>query len=386
MQHQYTPFPSLAVTSRNRPMVNEIVPAHDDDGRAALAQIADAYARQDVFDDYLSRKAENTRNAQRADLDKFSEFLAIAAWPNPPSGEELQTSPAAWQRVTHGIVTAFRNWQLQQGYATATVNRRLSTVRKYCKLAFAAGVIDETTNALIVTVQGYSGKDAQRIDERREDAGTPTRTGDKKAEHVSITDDQADALKRQPDTPQGRRDALLMCILLDLGLRVGEVARLRVRDLDLHAGTLFVHRPKVGKTQTHKLPADTLRAAHAWVDSGDCPVFEDAPLLRSSRRGGALGDAGMTERSISKRVRDLGVEVGHYRDHLHVTAGGKRKYRKVGTLSAHDCRHYWTTFWAKRQKDLPRGIFTLQEAGGWSSLAMPRRYTEQAQIANEGMA
>jgi hypothetical protein len=31
-------------------------------------------------------------------------------------------------------------------------------------------------------------------------------------------------------------------------------------------------------------------------------------------------------------------------------------------------------------------LFTPQEAGGWSSLAMPRRYVEEAQIANEGMA
>jgi hypothetical protein len=27
----------------------------------------------------------------------------------------------------------------------------------------------------------------------------------------------------------------------------------------------------------------------------------------------------------------------------------------------------------------------LQEAGGWSSLAMPRRYVEENEIANEGV-
>ncbi len=31
-------------------------------------------------------------------------------------------------------------------------------------------------------------------------------------------------------------------------------------------------------------------------------------------------------------------------------------------------------------------VLRLQEAGGWSSLAMPRRYVEEAQIANDGMA
>jgi hypothetical protein len=29
--------------------------------------------------------------------------------------------------------------------------------------------------------------------------------------------------------------------------------------------------------------------------------------------------------------------------------------------------------------------FTLQEAGGWSSLAMPRRYVADNEIANEGV-
>jgi hypothetical protein len=31
-------------------------------------------------------------------------------------------------------------------------------------------------------------------------------------------------------------------------------------------------------------------------------------------------------------------------------------------------------------------VLRLQEAGGWSSLAMPRRYVEESEIANEGMA
>jgi len=30
-------------------------------------------------------------------------------------------------------------------------------------------------------------------------------------------------------------------------------------------------------------------------------------------------------------------------------------------------------------------VFRLQEAGGWNSLAMPRRYVERSEVANEGM-
>lgn len=345
-----------------RPMDNEIVRS-EGEARAMVASVADAYARESVFADFLSRKADNTVRAQLADLNAFAEFLLTVTWPNPPDGETLQRVVDAWRGVSHGIVTAFRNQQMQQGYAVTTVNRRLSTVRKYAKLAFAAGVIDETTHALISTVQGYSGKDAKRVDERREAEGGATRVGSKKAEHVSIDDAQAKALKTQPDTPQGRRDALMMCLLLDHGLRVGELAGVRVADVDLKAGELVFYRPKVDKTQRHKLSADTLRAVRAWVDAGDCPAFDDAPILRASRKGGELTDAGMTERSISARVRTLGAAVG------------------VEGMSAHDCRHYWATRWAGKVD-----VFRLQEAGGWASLAMPRRYTEWAAIANEGMA
>jgi integrase len=117
----------------------------------------------------------------------------------------------------------------------------------------------------------------------------------------------------------------------------------------------------VDKTQTHKLTADTLRALQAWFESGDAPAA--GPLLRASQKDGELTAVGMTAWSLSERVRVLGARLG------------------IEGLSAHDCRHYWATYWADKVD-----VLRLQEAGGWSSLAMPRRYVEESEIANEGMA
>ena len=50
-------------------------------------------------------------------------------------------------------------------------------------------------------------------------------------------------------------------------------------------------------------------------------------------------------------------------------------------LSAHDCRHYWATQAARNGTPIDR----LQDAGGWSSVAMPMRYIEKAKIANDGV-
>lgn len=339
---------------------------------AAAGQVANHHAARNVFADYLSRKADNTIRRQAADLARFADYLnAIGEQAGVSLGTVLagfaqsvadfpegsQPDANAWRGVTWGLVEGFRNWMVMQGDAVGSINVRLSTVKAYAKLATKAGAISPEEHAMIRTVAGYAHKEAKRVDERRE----TSRRGDKKAQHVSIDKKQAKKLKSQPDTPQGRRDALLMCLLLDHGLRVGEVARLQVSDFDLKAGEMRFYRPKVDKTQTHKLSADTLRALHAWFDNGDAPAA--GPLLRGSRKGGELSEPGMSERCITNRVRVLGEQVG------------------LEGLSAHDCRHYWATYWASRVD-----VLRLQEAGGWNSLAMPRRYVEESKIANEGMA
>lgn len=320
-------------------------------------QVANQYAASGAFADYTGRKSDNTLRAQRADLATWSVYLCAATSPHGaacPDAETLQYDPAAWQGVTWGLVAGFVKWMLSEGYAVGTVNRHLATVKVYCRMASQAGAIDATDAAMIRSVQGYGGKDARRIDERRE----TTRKGAKKALAVSISNEQATALKMQPDTPQGRRDAVIMALLLDHGLRVGELTALLVTAFDLRSGTFTFYRPKVGKTQTHRLTPDAARSIKAWFRHDALAI---GALLRGSRKGGALTDAGMSERAITERVRVLGEAVG------------------VTGLSAHDCRHYWATRAASQGTD----PFALRDAGGWTSLAMPSRYVEASAIANE---
>ena len=66
------------------------------------------------------------------------------------------------------------------------------------------------------------------------------------------------------------------------------------------------------KIQTHRLTADTLAAARAYLAAGDITgrCSAQGPVLRASRKGGALQDAGMTARALTARVHDLGAAVG----------------------------------------------------------------------------
>src|SRR5258708_36617244 len=69
-------------------------------------------------------------------------------------------------------------------------------------------------------------------DERGTSRGSP-----KQAEPMTLHVSQAHLLKRQPDTPLGRRDALLVRLFLDQGFRCGEVHTLHVTRTDPEAGT-----------------------------------------------------------------------------------------------------------------------------------------------------
>lgn len=324
--------------------------------------IANRLAARSAFVDYQSRKSGATLRTHESALRRFADYLdevTRLTGEQAPDGDTLLRDPDAWRGVSWGLVEGFRNWLVGQGDAVASVNQRLSIVKTYAKLAAKAGAIDPTELALIKTVSGYSAKEAKRVDDRRE----TTRRGEKKATHVVISIDQAKALKAAPDTdtPQGRRDALILALLLDHGLRVGEIAGLVVTDFNLTTGELRFYRPKVNLTQTHKLSADTLRAATAYFAAGDAPPA--GSLLRGSRKDGSLTASGLSTRAISGRVEHYGDAIG------------------LAGLSPHDCRHFWATFWADRVS-----VLRLQEAGGWSSLVMPRRYVEYAEIANEGMA
>jgi integrase len=363
--------------TQSRPQSNELAPSSQDAPRAVeirvvpedaladepgelaiLGQIANRYAGSAVFDDYLKRKAPTTLRAQLADLDTLAEYLrALGLAEHDLDAGRLQHSPAAWRGVTWGLVDGFVRWMLQQGYAISTVNRKLSTIKVYAKLAAKAGVIPAEELALIKGVSGYSRKEGKRVDQRRPQA----RVGAKKAANVSLTREQARALLDQPNTPQGRRDALLMRLLLDHGLRVGELAGLQVDDADLDAGAFTFYRPKVDKAQTHRMTAGTRQAMARWFAYGDAPA--SGPLLRASHKGGRLGKPGMSARAITAWVRHLGEQIG------------------VTGLSAHDCRHYWATTAARHGTD----AFVLRDAGGWNSLAMPARYVEAQAIANQGV-
>jgi integrase len=328
---------------------------------ATAGTAASAAAAATIFPRYQQRLAPATRDRQRSDLARFAEYLAavqvIAPSETISVADALVSAPSAWAAISWGLIEGFVEWMLREGDATGSISVRLATIRRYCQLAAQAGAIADADLAFILRVKAPGGKAARNLDAERD---VTRRSGEKDAAIV-LEGRHIKQLKQQPDTPQGRRDALILTILLDHGLRVGELAALTIGAIDAVNGLLVFYRPKVDRRQTHRLTADALVAASRYLSLDRAEAAPADRLLVGSRKGGSLAATGMSVQAIRERVRRLGQAVG------------------VPNLSPHDLRHTWAT----RAQRGGTSAFALRDAGGWSSLAMPNRYAHAAAIAND---
>ena len=349
-------------------------------------QIANRAAGNTIFQRYLSEKSTNTIKRHARDLELFAEYLIDAQIPLL-NGADFQNSPSAWQGVTWGIVEGYVQWQLQEGYAVSSVNARLSTVRTYAQMAVKAGTIDHQEGVLIQSVKGFSRQGGLNVDGRRPQtrkqettyAYKPegqnrtvviNRRSTKKRKPIIVDDKQAHTLKQaQNDSPQAWRDALLMCLLLDHGLRASEIALLKVTDIDVKTGTLTFFRPKVKGTEheqtTHKLTTQSQIVSSHYIKMLYPPTLEpDGALILTTTRllksgeGGLLLSEGLNRVRISERAAWLGRQLG------------------IPKLSAHDCRHYCATKMAR----LGYGVDELMAWFGWTSAQTAMRYISSTDI------
>jgi len=166
-----------------------------------------------------------------------------------------------------------------------------------------------------------------------------------KAQLILLDADQIAAIKSQPDTPTGRHDKLLICLALDHGLGVDELALLQRSDFHLEVGTVTFDRPRTGRRETHNLTDETLEAARNYFTT-DAPGYGN--IWRTSINGRpSLSEYGMSSRDITKRIRSLGKKIG------------------IDNLSPYDLRHTWQKtvhiqhFWVHTTTNIFNGLLVL---------------------------
>jgi integrase len=177
----------------------------------------------------------------------------------------------------------------------------VQVVRGYAQLAVKAGTISREEGMLVQGVKGFSRAAAANVDEKRVQTRivsvtydykpdgrkrrvVVTRQSTKKAWPRLLSEAEVAALMQlRNDSPQAWRDALLMCLLLEHGLRASEVAALKVGNIDLTQGELRFRRPKVKGTEhewaQHELTPRTCELASYYIEH----LYPPTPSVNSGQ-------------------------------------------------------------------------------------------------------
>ncbi len=120
------------------------------------------------------------------------------------------------------------------------------------------------------------------------------------------------AVRKARDVDRRLRDGLAFGLALHLGLRVGELAGLKVGDVDADAGQVRVKALKGGLTMTQEVPPELLRRLKAWMarrDKGSPWLFPGKaagrPITAGRWKAGFKAYAARTGLSPSFSVHSL---------------------------------------------------------------------------------
>jgi integrase/recombinase XerC len=204
-------------------------------------------------------KSPHTLVAYRRDLRLFAAWFALT-----------NGKPLAPEAITPIDLRQYRSYLLTvKGQKPATVNRKLASLSAFCSWAQEGGLIPANP--------------AQGIAQVEEVRPAPK----------WLDKNQQYALLRAVQEQGRARDVALITLMLHTGLRVSEVAALRVGDVSLspRKGSLTVRGGKGGKYRQVPLNADARKALDAYL--GGRPGLTEGDSLFVGQRGEPLEPPGI---------------------------------------------------------------------------------------------
>jgi len=124
-----------------------------------------------------------------------------------------------------------------------------------------------------------------------------------------------------------RRDEALVRLMVETGLRAGEVVAMTVADLDLKSGSAVIQRGKGGKGRVVPFGPQTGQALDRYLRARRSHRLADTPSLWLGDRGKAFSYYGL-HAALKTRARQAGVSgfhphlLRHTAAHRWLAAGG----------------------------------------------------------------
>jgi integrase len=194
--------------------------------------------------------------------------------------------PISIDRLTPGDVVDFLARQ-GSGYSPGTAGVRASALR--CYLRFRAAACADRVDALIAAIPTVA---CWRL------AALPSHlTPDETARFLQAFDRRS---------PRGQRGYAMARCMVDLGLRVSEVAALQLDDLHWQDGTVRIHTQKSRRADVLPLPVLTGQALAGYLRHGRPPSPSRAVFVRER----APLDAPVTSEIVRHAIRFAFVRCG----------------------------------------------------------------------------
>lgn len=260
----------------------------------------------DEYREYLQTagKSSHTTRAYLLDLQAF------AVWFRTSNGEDF--SPPA---VDPRDITEYRGYLLRTGASSATVNRRLISLRRFFKWAHRNKLVEESPFEMLERV--YIREQSQQeiaprwLDSKEQLAllravrkGAQAKAAQAKGGQMSKEDEDDANVGNISNIGSGEgsfsanRDLAVIQTLLGTGLRISELANLRLEDVELseRKGLVRVREGKGGKSRTVPLDNRTRSTLLRYIEmrkqqiqltehaSEQRPAAESEPGRRSGQQ------------------------------------------------------------------------------------------------------
>ncbi len=239
------------------------------------------------------------------------------------------------------LVGAYRTWLLEQSLAPATINLRLSPVRKLAREMADNDLLAPETAAAIERVAGVKQQGVR--------AGN------------WLSREQASELLNAPDpsTLKGKRDRAMLALLLGCGLRRAELLALEVDEIEQREGRWVIPdlMGKGNRRRTVPVPAAVKLRIDEWVQAAG------AAGLDRSKPGGKLF------RPISKAGKLNGDLMQDEKGIWQMVVAYARQ-TSLGKLAPHDLRRTCAKLCRKAGGDLEQ----IQLLLGHASIQTTERY------------